>query len=40
MQYRELGHGLTVSAIGIGCMPMIKDGNFLYGEMGMRMVRI
>lgn len=33
MQYRELGHGLKVSAIGIGCMPMIKAGNFRYGEM-------
>jgi aryl-alcohol dehydrogenase-like predicted oxidoreductase len=32
MKYRELGHGLKVSAIGIGCMPMIKDGNILYGE--------
>ena len=32
MQYRDLGHGLTVSAIGIGCMPMIKNGNILYGE--------
>jgi aryl-alcohol dehydrogenase-like predicted oxidoreductase len=32
MKYRELGHGLKVSAIGIGCMPMIKGGNILYGE--------
>jgi aryl-alcohol dehydrogenase-like predicted oxidoreductase len=32
MKYRTLGYGLTVSAIGIGCMPMIKGGNFLYGE--------
>lgn len=32
MKYRTLGHGLTVSAIGIGCMPMIKGGNILYGE--------
>ena len=32
MNYRTLGHGLTVSAIGIGCMPMIKGGNILYGE--------
>jgi aryl-alcohol dehydrogenase-like predicted oxidoreductase len=32
MKYRKLGHGLTVSAIGIGCMPMIKGGNILYGE--------
>jgi aryl-alcohol dehydrogenase-like predicted oxidoreductase len=33
MKYRTLGHGLTVSAIGIGCMPMIKDGNIMYGEV-------
>jgi aryl-alcohol dehydrogenase-like predicted oxidoreductase len=32
MQYRELGHGLKVSAIGIGCMPMIKGGNIVYGN--------
>ncbi len=32
MKYRELGHGLKVSAIGIGCMPMIKGGNILYGD--------
>jgi len=32
MKYRELGHGLKVSALGIGCMPMIKGGNILYGE--------
>ncbi len=32
MKYRKLGHGLEVSAIGIGCMPMIKGGNILYGE--------
>ncbi len=32
MKYRTLGHGLKVSAIGIGCMPMIKDGNITYGE--------
>ncbi len=31
MHTRTLGHGLTVSAIGIGCMPMIKGGNILYG---------
>jgi aryl-alcohol dehydrogenase-like predicted oxidoreductase len=31
MKYRTLGHGLEVSAIGIGCMPMIKDGNIRYG---------
>ncbi len=32
MKYRNLGHGLSVSAIGVGCMPMIKAGNILYGE--------
>jgi aryl-alcohol dehydrogenase-like predicted oxidoreductase len=32
MQYRELGHGLKVSALGVGCMPMIKGGNIIYGE--------
>ena len=32
MQYRELGQGLKVSAIGVGCMPMIKDGNIVYGN--------
>lgn len=32
MQYRNLGNGLKVSAIGVGCMPMIKGGNILYGE--------
>ncbi len=31
MKYRTLGNGLKVSAIGIGCMPMIKGGNILYG---------
>ena len=31
MQYRTLGQGLTVSAIGIGCMPMISGGNISYG---------
>lgn len=31
MHTRNLGDGLTVSAIGIGCMPMIKGGNFIYG---------
>jgi aryl-alcohol dehydrogenase-like predicted oxidoreductase len=31
MKYRELGHGLKVSAIGIGCMTMAK-GNISYGE--------
>ena len=32
MKYRTLGNGLTVSAIGVGCMPMIQGGNILYGE--------
>jgi aryl-alcohol dehydrogenase-like predicted oxidoreductase len=31
MKYRTLGHGLKVSAIGVGCMPMIKGGNIVYG---------
>ena len=31
MMYRTLGQGLTVSAIGIGCMPMIREGNISYG---------
>lgn len=31
MKYRKLGQRLDVSAIGIGCMPMIKGGNILYG---------
>ena len=32
MKYRTLGQGLKVSAIGIGCMPMIRGGNIVYGE--------
>lgn len=32
MKYRTLGNGLTVSAIGVGCMPMIQGGNIQYGE--------
>ena len=32
MKYRNLGHGLKVSAIGVGCMPMIAGGNIVYGE--------
>jgi aryl-alcohol dehydrogenase-like predicted oxidoreductase len=32
MKYRELGQGLKVSAIGIGCMPMVSGGNIVYGE--------
>jgi aryl-alcohol dehydrogenase-like predicted oxidoreductase len=31
MQYRKLGPTLEVSAIGIGCMPMILGGNIVYG---------
>jgi aryl-alcohol dehydrogenase-like predicted oxidoreductase len=32
MKYRTLGHGLEVSAIGIGCMTMTSGGNIRYGE--------
>jgi aryl-alcohol dehydrogenase-like predicted oxidoreductase len=32
MKYRELGQGLKVSAIGIGCMPMVHGGNIIYGD--------
>ena len=32
MNYRSLGGGLKVSALGVGCMPMIKGGNIVYGE--------
>lgn len=32
MKYRTLGQGLEVSAIGIGCMPMIAGGNIVYGS--------
>lgn len=31
MKYRTLGQGVKVSAIGIGCMPMIREGNINYG---------
>ena len=31
MKHRKLGQGLDVSAIGIGCMPMIRAGNINYG---------
>jgi aryl-alcohol dehydrogenase-like predicted oxidoreductase len=31
MIYRSLGGNLSVSAIGIGCMPMVKDGGGGYG---------
>jgi aryl-alcohol dehydrogenase-like predicted oxidoreductase len=32
MKHRTLAAGLDVSAIGIGCMPMIREGNILYGQ--------
>ena len=32
MKYRTLGQELEVSAIGIGCMPMVRGGNITYGE--------
>lgn len=32
MKYRTLGQDLKVSAIGIGCMPMIREGNINYGH--------
>ncbi|HST35402.1 MAG TPA: aldo/keto reductase [Allosphingosinicella sp.] len=32
MRYRTLGQGLEVSAIGIGCMPMVRGGNITYGH--------
>ena len=35
MKYRNLGQGLEVSAIGIGCMPMIQDGNITYGKVDL-----
>jgi aryl-alcohol dehydrogenase-like predicted oxidoreductase len=31
MKYRELGNGLKVSALGLGCMPMAGVGNNMYG---------
>jgi aryl-alcohol dehydrogenase-like predicted oxidoreductase len=31
MKYRTLGDSLKVSAIGVGCMPMISGGNISYG---------
>ncbi len=32
MKYRTLGQGLDVSAIGVGCMPMVRGGNITYGD--------
>jgi aryl-alcohol dehydrogenase-like predicted oxidoreductase len=32
MKYRTLSAGLEVSAIGVGCMPMIREGNINYGR--------
>lgn len=32
MKHRTLAPGLEVSAIGIGCMPMIREGNINYGR--------
>ena len=32
MKHRTLAAGLDVSAIGIGCMPMIRGGNISYGQ--------
>jgi aryl-alcohol dehydrogenase-like predicted oxidoreductase len=31
MKYRTLGQSLSVSAIGVGCMPMVRGGNISYG---------
>lgn len=31
MKYRTLGHGLQVSALGLGCMPMAGVGAHMYG---------
>jgi hypothetical protein len=32
MKHRTLAAGLDVSAIGIGCIPMIREGNINYGQ--------
>jgi aryl-alcohol dehydrogenase-like predicted oxidoreductase len=32
MMHRTLAEGLDVSAIGIGCMPMVSGGNIIYGH--------
>ena len=34
MKTRMLGDGLAVSALGIGCMPMVSGGNITYGAGG------
>jgi aryl-alcohol dehydrogenase-like predicted oxidoreductase len=31
MKYRTLGESLKVSALGVGCMPMVRGGNINYG---------
>jgi aryl-alcohol dehydrogenase-like predicted oxidoreductase len=31
MKYRTLGESLNVSALGVGCMPMVRGGNINYG---------
>ena len=32
MKHRTLASGLDVSAIGLGCMPMVRGGNIVYGH--------
>ncbi len=32
MKYRTLGQSLEVSALGLGCMPMVRVGNITYGH--------
>ena len=32
MKHRTLAKGLDVSAIGLGCMPMVRGGNIVYGQ--------
>ncbi|MBA3811856.1 MAG: aldo/keto reductase [Caulobacteraceae bacterium] len=43
MKHRTLAAGLDVSAIGIGCMPMVSGGNIVYGhaddEQSVRTIR-
>ena len=36
MNFRTIGEALKVSAIGIGCMPMIAEGNIKYGAAADR----